>query len=101
MSEAHDTLTDFHLLSMVSHMKTTLEIDDNVMRELKARAARDGTMSALVESALRLLLRSETSPKKLAPLPTWNGGAPLVGVAERVSPYRVARRRNRRPSRGA
>jgi hypothetical protein len=37
-------------------MKTTLEIDEAVMRELKARAAREGrTMSELVETALRAL----------------------------------------------
>ena len=34
-------------------MKTTLEIDEGVMRSLKEKAARDGkTMSELVESAL-------------------------------------------------
>jgi hypothetical protein len=65
-------------------MKTTLEIDENVMRELKARAARDGTtMSELVESALRVLLRKEARAKAPAPLPSWSGGQPLVDVADR------------------
>ena len=38
-------------------MKTTLNIDDTVMAELKREAARQGrTMSELVETALRLRL---------------------------------------------
>ena len=66
------------------HMKTTLEIDETVMRELKVRAARDGTtISELVESALRMLLRREPEMKDLPPLPTWRGGSPLVDVADR------------------
>jgi len=41
-------------------MKTALNIDDTVMAELKREAARQGcTMSELVETALRLLLRSQ------------------------------------------
>ena len=37
---------------MVSHMKTTLNIDDTVMAQLKREAARQGrTMSELVETA--------------------------------------------------
>jgi Arc/MetJ family transcription regulator len=41
-------------------MKTTLNIDDSVMAELKREAERQGrTMSELVETALRLLLRSQ------------------------------------------
>ncbi len=71
-------------MRMDYHMKTTLEIDENVMRELKAKAARDGTsMSELVESALRMLLRKEARAKALPPLPTWSGGQPLVDVADR------------------
>jgi Ribbon-helix-helix protein, copG family len=77
-------LTASHPEHMGFHMKTTLEIDETVMRELKARAARDGTtISELVESALRLLLRKEPKLKDLPPLPTWRGGSPLVDVADR------------------
>jgi len=40
-------------------MKTTLNVDDTVMAELKREAARQGrTMSEMVQSALRLLLIS-------------------------------------------
>src|ERR1700719_1978594 len=41
-------------------MKTTLNIDETVVAELKREAARQGrTMSEMVETALRLLLRSQ------------------------------------------
>jgi hypothetical protein len=47
---------------MVFHMKTTLNIDDRVMAQLKSEAARQGrTMSELVETALRGLFRSKRS----------------------------------------
>ena len=57
---------------MVSHMKTTLNIDDTVMQRLREEAARRGTtMSAL------------------APLPTWRCGGLLVDIANREELYRV------------
>jgi hypothetical protein len=67
------------------HMKTTLEIDEGVMRQLKQRAAQEGqTMSELVETALRALLaREEKKPKELPPLPTWDGGGWTVDPANR------------------
>jgi hypothetical protein len=70
-------------------MKTTLEIDDGVMRELKAKAAREGTtMSELVETALRILLRGEgRRPPELPPLPTWSGGEYLVDINDRGALY--------------
>jgi Arc/MetJ family transcription regulator len=41
-------------------MKTTIDIDDTVIAELKREAASQGrTMSELVETALRLLLSSQ------------------------------------------
>ena len=72
-------------------MKTTLEIDENVMRDLKERAAREGkTMSELVEAALRVLLRDQRrGPKELPPLPTWDGGGWPVDVADRDALYEV------------
>jgi plasmid stability protein len=75
---------------MVSHMKTTLNIDDTVMRHLKREAARQGrTMSELVESALRLMLQSRKSRGELAPLPTFKGGGTLVDVADREALYQA------------
>ena len=73
---------------MVFHMKTTLNIDDTVMKRLREEAARrDTTMSALVEAGLRRILDEEPSPAglpdDLPPLPTWDGGEARVDVADR------------------
>jgi hypothetical protein len=65
-------------------MKTTLEIDETVMRELKARAASEGTtMSELVESALRTFLAGQGPAGSLPPLPTFDSGGWLVDPADR------------------
>lgn len=73
---------------MVSHMKTTLNIDDGVMRELKREAARQGrTMSELVETALRLLLRPEKKQDELPPIPIFDGGGYLVDIDDRDALY--------------
>ena len=71
---------------MVSHMKTTLNIDDTVMARLRQESARSRrTMSELVEAGLRLLLQSEQSdpPPKLPALPTLRSGGHAVDVADR------------------
>jgi hypothetical protein len=71
-------------------MKTTLNIDDNVMAELKREAARQGrTMSEMVETALRLLLRSRPKRGGLEPLPTFRSGGLLVDIADREALYRA------------
>jgi len=73
---------------MVFHMKTTLNIDDTVMAQLKREAARQGrTMSELVETALRLLFRSQKKREDLPPLPTFQSGGALVDVADRDALY--------------
>ena len=73
---------------MVFHMKTTLNIDDGVMIELKREAARQGrTMSEMVETALRGLLQARRGPSHLPPLPTFSGGEELVDVADRDALY--------------
>lgn len=73
---------------MVCHMKTTLNISDKVMKQLKREAARRGcTMSELVESALRLVLQSKQVPQELPPLPTFRGGGELVDIANRDALY--------------
>jgi hypothetical protein len=75
---------------MVIHMKTTLIIDDQVMRRLKAEAARQGrTLSQLVEAALRLFLeRRPAPPVPTAPLPMFQSRA-LVDLADREALYRA------------
>ncbi len=71
-------------------MKTTLEIDEIVMRELKKKAANEGrTMSELVETALRRLLREEMTPAELPPLPTWDGGGWVIDPADRDALYEM------------
>lgn len=73
---------------MVCHMKTTLNIDDTVMNELKREAARQGrTMSELVETALRLLLHPSRKRRPLPDLPTFDGGEPLIDIADRDALY--------------
>jgi len=69
---------------MVSHMKTTLQIDDEVMARLRREAARTGrTMSELVESALRLMLGRKRDRPALPPLPSFDSGGALVDVSDR------------------
>jgi hypothetical protein len=71
-------------------MKTTLNIDDSVMAKLRQEAARSGrTMSELVETALRNLLRSRTASAELKPLPTFDSGGAMVDIADRDALYRA------------
>ena len=75
---------------MVCHMKTTLNIDDSIMKRLKQEAARQGcTMSELVESALRMLFQSRKTPPEVPPLPTFKSGGPLVDIADREALYQA------------
>ena len=73
-------------------MKTTLSIDDRVMRQLREEAARRRmTISALVEAALRRIL-AETSHglekgHARPVLPTWRSGGALVDVSNRAELY--------------
>src|SRR5438552_1817975 len=89
---AQADLTYSHIIDMVFHMKTTLNIDDTVMGRLRREAARQGkTMSELVEAALRLLLhdRIQKRKKKLPPLPRFRGGKHLGDIADRNALYDV------------
>ncbi len=71
-------------------MKTTLNIDDTVMAQLKREAARQRrTMSELVETALRNLFRSQKDVAELAPLPTFHSGGAFVEVADRDALYQA------------
>ena len=69
--------------------KTTLVIDDGILRQLRREAARQGrTMSELVEAALRLLLETRrTSPPEPPELPSFDGGRVYVDVADREVLY--------------
>lgn len=73
---------------MVTHMKTTLNIDDTVMDQLRREAARQKrTMSELVETALRNMLRRQKKRDDLPPLPSFRSGGTLVDVADRDALY--------------
>ena len=75
---------------MSCRMKTTLNIDDTVMIELKREAARQGrTMSEMVETALRLLLRSQRKRNTIPPLPRFRSGGTLVDIADRDALYQA------------
>jgi hypothetical protein len=75
---------------MVCHMKTTLNIDDTVMAQLKREAARQGrTMSELVETALRMLFRTRKKTERLPPLPAFRSGGALVDVSDRDALYQA------------
>lgn len=71
-------------------MKTTPNIDDTVMAELKQEAERQKrTMSELVETALRNLFRSRKQPVDLTPLPVLHSGGALVDIADRDALYQA------------
>ena len=75
---------------MVNHMKTTLNIDATIMARLKREAARQGrTMSEMVETALRLMLRGERKRPALPELPSFSGGRELVDISDRDALYRA------------
>jgi hypothetical protein len=71
-------------------MKTTLIIPDQVMRELKRRAAERGaTLSSVVADALRRGLAEPGQPSEPAPLPTHRMGRPRVDLADREALFRA------------
>jgi hypothetical protein len=76
---------------MVTHMKTTLNIDDTVMERLRREAARQGrTMLELVEAALRLFFaRSRRTPPDLPELPSFDSGGASVDIADRDALYQA------------
>ena len=74
-------------------MKTTLNIDDEVMKRLREEADRRGTtVSALVEAGLRHILDECDEPPPdddaLPPLPKWRGKL-LVDISNRDELYRI------------
>ena len=71
-------------------MKTTLNIPDAVMAELRREAARQGrTMSELVEAALRLLLRQRPLAVDVPPLPVLSSGGHQVDISDRDALYQA------------
>lgn len=76
-------------------MRTTLVLDDRVMKRLKALAAQRGqTLSSLVDALLRQGLDRERTEraKGLPPLPSFRAGKVKANVADRDELYRVMER---------
>ena len=71
-------------------MKTTLNIDDTVMAQLKLEAARQGrTMSELVETALRNLFHRQKTSIEASPLPTFMSGGSFIDIGDRDALYQA------------
>ena len=74
-------------IDMVYCMKTTLNIPDPLMQELREEAARRRTtMASLVEAGLRRILadrRRADEAEDLPPLPSWDSGGFLVDITDR------------------
>ena len=69
-------------------MRTTITIDDNLLREAKVLAARtDRTVSSVLEEALRELLarQVESDERRRADftLPTYNSGGFLIDILDK------------------
>ena len=83
-------LTEIRMRNMVIHMKTTLNISDVTMREVKREAAlRRKTMSEFVEAALRAELAAKPRSEDIPPLPAFDGGGARVNVANRETLYTI------------
>jgi plasmid stability protein len=63
-------------------MRTTIRIDDELLRKLKEQSARTGrSVGALIEDAVRAALnRREGDRTELRSLPTYGGSGVLPGV---------------------
>ena len=72
-------------------MKTTLVLDDAVVRELEAYARRRGvSASRAAQDLIRTaLVQERTAPEELPPLPAYHGGEFLASVDSRASLYDV------------
>ena len=78
--------------SYAFRMKTPLDIDETMLKELREEAARRGVaVSALVEAGLRHVLvggkPADGKPAALPPLPTWRSGGFRVDIDSREALY--------------
>ncbi|HZD78966.1 MAG TPA: type II toxin-antitoxin system VapB family antitoxin [Actinomycetota bacterium] len=75
-------------------MKTTLNLDDDLMRQAKKRAVEEGTtLTHVVEEALRAALATRgRSPRRTVRWVVVDGGPPRVDVADRDALYDVMER---------
>ena len=83
-----------HIADMVIHMKTTFNIDDALMQQLRVEAARRGvTMTQIVESGIRHMiatsLKSTGNAQELPKLPSKAMGRAMIDIADREELYRI------------
>jgi hypothetical protein len=77
---------------MITHMRTTLVIDDELFRALKRIAAAENrTLSEVTQETLRRGLVRREAPRRRAhvKLASFSMGAPLVDLADRNQLYDV------------
>jgi hypothetical protein len=77
---------------MIFHMRTTLVIDDDLIRELKRRAAEENrTLSDVTQETLRVGLARTRAPRRSrrVKLPTFAMGEPKVDVADRDQLFEI------------
>ena len=79
---------------MVIHMKTTFNIDDALMQQLREEAAkRNTTMTSIVEAGIRHMISAKKEPKEVQEkpfkLPSWPMGTARVDIANRDELYRL------------
>lgn len=90
MGDIKDGWTECHNGGMFIHMKTTLNISDVTMREVKREAARrQQTMSEIVEIALRIIIEPPRERTDLPALPEFSSGGLRVNIANRDALYDV------------
>lgn len=59
-------------------MRTTIRLDDHLLREAKARAARAGrSLNEFIEDAVRAAVLAQQAPSAAPPLPVFRGGRGL------------------------
>jgi plasmid stability protein len=59
-------------------MRTTIRLEDHLLREAKARAARAGrSLNDFIEEAVRAALQNEVATQPSPPLPLFRGGRGL------------------------
>jgi hypothetical protein len=84
------SLPSAHISDMFLHMRTTLIIPDQLMRELKRRAAqRRITLSDIVAETLRRGLANAAGIPAVVELPVHALGRARVDVADRDALYRA------------
>jgi hypothetical protein len=75
---------------MIFHMKTTLNIPESLMKELKKRAAETGqNLSETLADVLQKGLQPQRAKGKLRKLPVYDCGKVYLNVADRDQLYRA------------